>query len=120
MNYNVDEMQKIFKEHGLTQFNVASVTTKNNTEVFICLTLKLTLGKYLFHNMKERMIFKHNGKRFVVEKFFVNVDGEPKAVFAIKKGDKIVDVVSVYEIANMELFTNDYLKLSIDEIIEED
>ena len=70
--------------------------------------------------IRKDLYLKNNDDVYEVQKFYINVNSNVKIVFTLKKDDEILNIFSLYECENSNLFANDYLELSIDEVIKED
>ena len=81
---------------------------------------KQTVAEYCKNNFPKRFKFKNNGDVYEVQKFYINVNSHVKIVFTLQKDEKILNVISLYECEHPELFANNYLTMSIDEVIKED
>lgn len=77
-------------------------------------------AEYCRKNFPKKFKFKSCNKVYEAEKFYINVNGIVKIVFALKKDGVILNIISLYECEHPELFGNDYLNLRIDEVIKED
>lgn len=82
--------------------------------------IKQTVAEYCRNNYPKRFIFKNNDDVYEVQKFYINENSNVKTVFTLKKDGEILDVFSLYECKNSNLFANNYLCLSIDNVIKED
>lgn len=121
IEYDITKIKQIFKEHDLFQFEVVNVyTNENGTLIHVRDMKKQTVAEYCRNKSPKRFIFKNNDDVYEVQKFYINVNSHVKIVFTLKKDDEILNVFSLYECENSNLFANDYLCLSIDDVIKED
>lgn len=122
IDYDVTKIQKLFDEHGINELEVIRVVQyKDCTRITI--VQKMFLNEYVKSHYFKKLIFKSSGKTYELSRFYVNVGGEKgrvKVVYALKKGDLIIDVMAYHEFENAENFANPNLTLIIDKIIAED
>ena len=119
--YDITKIKQIFDEHGIFQFEVINVHTNDN-DIFIHVKecIKQTVAEYCKKNVPKRFRFKNNNELYEVEKFYINVESHVKMVFVLKKDAVILNIFTLYECENSNLFANEYLHLSIDKVIKED
>ena len=123
VNYNVEEFQKFFNEHGADELEVIAVVEHGHVN---CITVKrkeTRLNEYVKNRCLKNLIFKSGGETYKLLRFYVNVGGEMdriKTVYVLKNGNKIIDVIASHEFENAEDFDNPNLTLTIDKIIAEE
>lgn len=112
---DVVELEKNFKEN-LPTFNIIGVDSLDSGEIVIRVRKK-TLAEYCRRNFPNEIEFKSGNEVYNVEKFYINVNNSVKMVFVIRKNNMILSVISLYECEHSDCFANEYLNMSIDEII---
>ena len=111
------EIKKIFNEHMLS-FDIIKLESLGFGEINIRIKKKEILAKYCKNNFPREMEFKSGDEVYKVRKHYVNINGSGRVVFTLQKGENILNVMSLYECENPELFANDYLTMSVDEVIK--
>lgn len=112
-------MQRLFDNGGIRDFLVKSVTF-NDGEIELSIERKKrTIAEYCRNNIPKKIEFKHDKELYELEKFYINVDSHVEIVYAFKKYGKILELISIYECENPNLFVNKTLHMNIDEIIKE-
>lgn len=123
VNYNVEEFQKFFNEHGADELEVTAVSEYGYITRITVKRKETRLNEYVKNRFLKNLIFKSGGEIYKLLMFYVNVGGKKggiKTVFVLKNGDKIIDVISLHEFENAENFDNPNLTLTIDKIIAEE
>ena len=103
----------------LPQIDVKKVLldVEKKEEVTVTIQFKNNLSEYIKDHNPKMLIFKSGGDAYKVYKFYINTGGKVRAVYVLENGDKIIDVISLYEFLNYENFNNEYLTLPIDRIL---
>lgn len=120
IKYEVDKIKQILEDNENFPFEVLNVTKDDNHFFIHVGENKKIFAEYCRNNFPKKFKFKSHNKVYEAEKFYINVDGHVKVVFVLKEDDVILNIFSLYECEHPELFANDYLNLSIDEVIKED
>lgn len=119
----VSEIKQILEENEKFSFKILNVI-KDGDYFFIHVRenkkKKQIFAEYCRKNFPKKFKFKSYNKVYEAERFYINVNGSVKIVFALKKDGVILNISSLYECEHPELFANDYLNLSIDEVIKEE
>ena len=103
----------------LPQSDVKNVLLDVEMEgVTVTIQLKKNLSEYIKEHAPKMLIFISGGDAYKVYKFYINTGDGVKTVYVLKNGDKIIDVICLYEFLNYEEFGyNKNLTLPVDRVL---
>ena len=103
----------------LPQCDVKKVLVDDKTgDVAVNIQLKKNLSEYIKECAPKMLIFISGGNAYKAYKFYINTGDGVKTVYVLKNGDKIIDVICLYEFLNYEEFGyNKNLTLPVERIL---
>lgn len=118
MKFENEKDVKEWLDTYLPQIDVKKVLLDVKTEeVTVTIQFKKNLSEYIKERAPKMLIFISGGNTYKAYKFYINTGDGIRTIYILKNGDKIIDVISLYEFLNYEKFANKYLTLSIDRIL---
>lgn len=115
-DYTTTEFLKLCKEN-IPEMEVMDVAISEDVYT-VRFKKKRTIADYIKEYSPKTLIFISGDDAYKVYKFYVNTGDGIRTIYVLKNGDKIIDVICLYEFLNYEKFTtNKFLTLPIDKIL---